>query len=219
MAGSSLNMETAFHEFAGQVRKLIGFDQLMISTIDWTEETLTRAYISGLDVLGHELKSVAPLSTTSAAISAYEDRSVTLNVADPLDVIDRFLDIMAPWKAGLRSFIMVPLHSQDRVIGIMQIASTSSDGYSSRDLQIAERIGNQIAGAVSNSQLFQLTSHHAHEEAIFAEIGRIVSSSLDIEEIYDRFAAKLSELIPFDGLIVNLAEGEEGKDAAPRRSG
>ncbi len=38
----------------------------------------------------------------------------------------------------------------------------------------------------------------ARENAIMAEIGRIINSTLNIEEVYRRFAEKVKELIPFD---------------------
>ncbi len=42
------------------------------------------------------------------------------------------------------------------------------------------------------------------ETAVIAEIGRVVSSSLDIEEVYERFAVETRKLILFDKLNVNL---------------
>ena len=44
----------------------------------------------------------------------------------------------------------------------------------------------------------------ARENAIMAEIGRIINSTLNIEEVYRRFAEKVKELIPFDRIAVNL---------------
>ena len=47
------------------------------------------------------------------------------------------------------------------------------------------------------------------EIAVLAEIGRVIGSTLDIEEVYDRFAAETAKLIPFDSLIVNLKKPRE----------
>ena len=44
----------------------------------------------------------------------------------------------------------------------------------------------------------------AQEIAIIAEIGKVVGSTLDIEEVYENFAAEVRKLIPFDRLAVNL---------------
>jgi PAS domain S-box-containing protein len=46
----------------------------------------------------------------------------------------------------------------------------------------------------------------AQENAIVAEIGRIVSSTLNIEEVYERFAEETRKLIPFDRITINLGD-------------
>ena len=46
----------------------------------------------------------------------------------------------------------------------------------------------------------------AHENAVMAEIGRIISSTLNIEEVYERFAEEVRKLIPFDRIMINLAD-------------
>ncbi len=43
----------------------------------------------------------------------------------------------------------------------------------------------------------------AQENELIAEIGRIISSTLNIEEVYERFAEKVREVIPFDRIAVN----------------
>ncbi|MDI6761889.1 MAG: PAS domain S-box protein [Thermodesulfobacteriota bacterium] len=48
----------------------------------------------------------------------------------------------------------------------------------------------------------------ARENAVVAEIGRIVSSSLDIGEIYERFAGAVRKLIPFDRIAIVLIDSE-----------
>jgi PAS domain S-box-containing protein len=42
------------------------------------------------------------------------------------------------------------------------------------------------------------------EMAVIAEIGRVIGSTLDIDEVYERFAVEVSKLIPFDRIHVNL---------------
>ncbi|MBA4423356.1 MAG: hypothetical protein C0390_09720 [Syntrophus sp. (in: bacteria)] len=44
----------------------------------------------------------------------------------------------------------------------------------------------------------------AEETAVIAEIGRLIGSTLDIDEVYERVAAEARKLIPFDRLTVNL---------------
>jgi PAS domain S-box-containing protein len=46
----------------------------------------------------------------------------------------------------------------------------------------------------------------ARENAVLAEIGRIVSSSLDIGEIYECFATAVKKLLPFDRICIGLID-------------
>ena len=50
----------------------------------------------------------------------------------------------------------------------------------------------------------------AQENAIMAQIGRIISSTLNIEQVYEQFAKEARKLIPFDRIIINLIDRQEG---------
>jgi signal transduction histidine kinase len=50
--------------------------------------------------------------------------------------------------------ISVPLISKDQVIGVLHIQSITPNLYTETDLRLAERVGNQIAGAIAKAQLF-----------------------------------------------------------------
>ena len=48
----------------------------------------------------------------------------------------------------------------------------------------------------------------AAENATYAEIGRIISSSPDIQEVYQGFAEEVRRLIPFDRLVISSVDLE-----------
>jgi len=47
------------------------------------------------------------------------------------------------------------------------------------------------------------------ENELIAEIGRIISSTLKIDNVYERFAEKVREVIPFDRIVVNIVNMKE----------
>ena len=53
------------------------------------------------------------------------------------------------------------------------------------------------------------TGLEAQENAIMAEIGKIISSTPNIDEVYDRFAGEARKLIPFDRININIINPEE----------
>ena len=48
------------------------------------------------------------------------------------------------------------------------------------------------------------------ENAVMAEIGRLISSSLDINDVYEPFAEQVRKLTPFDMLCIGIPDLERG---------
>jgi len=119
--------------------------------------------------------------------------------------------------------MLIPLIYKDKVIGGLNVQSTQPGIYTERDLKVAERVAQQIAGAISNAQLFnerkrveealrrseETAMRMAIENALIAEMGSIISSTLNIEEVYQQFAEKARKLIPFDRVVINLLHSED----------
>ena len=59
----------------------------------------------------------------------------------------------------------------------------------------------------------------AAEYAIFAEIGRVISSSPDIQEVYEGFAAQVRNILPFERLVINSVDLEAGTVTTLYQSG
>ena len=114
------------------------------------------------------------------------------------------------YKAGLRSLLAVPLFSHSEVIGSLVFRSKTPNAYTERDLSLAQRIGDQIAGAIANAQIYDNLKRAEQEMAVIAEIGRIIGSSLNIDEVYERFTIEAKKLIGFDRLSVALHNLRDG---------
>ena len=50
----------------------------------------------------------------------------------------------------------------------------------------------------------------ARDALAMAEIGRIASSTLTIEDVYEPFATEVKKIIPFDRIVVSMIDGEKG---------
>jgi PAS domain S-box-containing protein len=76
--------------------------------------------------------------------------------------------------------------------------------YEQLDTQMQERKQAEEALQRSEEQAKKLSQ----ENAIMAEIGRIISSTLDINEVYDRFAEAVRHLIDFDRISISITDAE-----------
>jgi len=129
--------------------------------------------------------------------------------------------------------MLVPLISGDNVIGILHLQSKKQKAYTDQDRTLAENIAAQIAGAIANAQLYiermqaeeaarrseEEARRLAQQNAVMAEIGKIISSTLDIEEVYERFAEEIHKLIPFDRIAMNIIDPKSYTFTIPYVSG
>lgn len=83
----------------------------------------------------------------------------------------------------------------------------------SRD--ITERRESQRALQESRARAEKL----AEEQSIIAEIGRIVSSDLDMDQVYERLAAEVRKIIPFDRIGITIIDRERDTVTMAHASG
>jgi PAS domain S-box-containing protein len=80
---------------------------------------------------------------------------------------------------------------------------------------MAER--NHTEGALKRKE--EESRRSAREHEILAKIGRVISSNINIEEVYGRFADEVSKVISFDRLSVNIIDRVAGRIAAAYAAG
>jgi PAS domain S-box-containing protein len=151
---STLNIDDVYERFAERVRDLIPFDRITIRTINPKDNTVTIAYISGVDIKKHQIGFSTPLPRSVAEECVRTQSGFLLQSESFDEVKTRFPNLFPSFQAGLQSMIFAPLISKDQVIGILSIQTTKPKAYTQRDLRLAERVGSQIAGAVANALLF-----------------------------------------------------------------
>jgi diguanylate cyclase (GGDEF)-like protein/PAS domain S-box-containing protein len=99
-----------------------------------------------------------------------------------------------------KSPLLLDLEQRERVYSFF-ITPIANEGYTNmygRDITDRKRAEEELR----RNQHF--SEQLAQEISIISEIGKVVGSTLHIEEVYDSFAAEVLKLISFDRLAVNL---------------
>jgi signal transduction histidine kinase/CheY-like chemotaxis protein len=151
---SSLEIADVYERFSEQVLKLIPCDRIAVSLVDHEAWHLDDAYVHGAAIPGRKKGGTSPLARTCEEVVVRTRKGLLIQGPTREDLLIRHPDLSHGLQAGLRSFLAVPLISRDRVIGILQLSSSSTSAFSQSDLRLLERIGAQIAGATASSQLY-----------------------------------------------------------------
>jgi diguanylate cyclase (GGDEF)-like protein len=154
VVGSTLDTEEVYERFAAEVRKLIPVDRLAVNLHDFDQGIVSTVYASGEYIAGRQPGDSFPLK---GSVSEVVVRTRVGMFSHPLSVEEmdkRFPDHTATIKAGMRSLLCVPLISRDKAIASLHFRSKKPNAYDEQDLRLAERIGEQIAGAIANAQLY-----------------------------------------------------------------
>ena len=198
---STLDIGEVYEQFASGVKALIDFDGVHINVINPDSSTSQLAYLTSSDPGSFTVGEAFPLES-SATGSVFNSRSTLImdDINEHLEFWNSQLDL----NDGFRSVIVVPLISKDRVIGNLAVFSNQNYSFGPWEQAILERLANQIAPAVENARLYTQLRSHAEEMAVVDEVAHIITSTLDIDEVYEQFVAAIKALIDFNGVHINV---------------
>jgi diguanylate cyclase (GGDEF)-like protein/PAS domain S-box-containing protein len=155
---STMNIEEVYERFAEEVRKLIPFDRIVINIIDVKMNVVTNVYMAGKGIGNRKVGVNYPLEGSGNFEMVRTRSSLLLQTEDFDEYRDRFPMLLSTFQAGFRSIMNVPIFSKGEIIGGLLLRCIRPYAYTEKDVRLAERVGNQIAGAIANAQLFAALS-------------------------------------------------------------
>ena len=166
---STLNIEEVYERFAEEFLHVIPFDRVSVNTINPDSNSITIAYAFGMEVGDLQQGTLVTVEGPFYEDIVKRRSSVLVQTEDENELAERYPNFLQHFQAGIRSMIAVPLISKDQVIGILHIQSLKPNAYTELDLRLAERVGNEIAGAIANAQLFAERKQAEEGKAVLQE--------------------------------------------------
>ncbi len=151
---STLNVEEVYGRFAEEVHKIIPFDRIVINIINIEKNTVSNVYMAGKGIADRKVGEIYPLKGSGNVEMVRTNSSLLIQTEDFDEYKDRFPMLLSTFQAGFRSIMNVPLFSKGKIIGGLLLRSLKPYAYTDKDVRLAERMANQIAGAIANAQLF-----------------------------------------------------------------
>ena len=154
LISSTLAIDEVYERVAAEARTRIPFDRLSVSLNNPRDATQTVAYVAGADIPERRPGDTFSLPGTVNETLMRTRRGLLIPSAEVEELVDQLPGLITVTREGMRSVMSVPLIVRDEVIGALHFRSIKPDMYTPEDLRLAERIGEQIAGAVANARLF-----------------------------------------------------------------
>ena len=115
-----------------------------------------------------------------------------------------------------RAMVGAPINFGDQFLGVLVVTAYLPHQFTQADTDMLGMFAIQAAIAIRNAQLYDQMDREIFERrkaeqeiALLAGIGRLVSSTMNIDEIYEQFAAEAQKLISFDSISINVFNFQE----------
>jgi GAF domain-containing protein len=106
-------------------------------------------------------------------------------VGEPLVVDDVSKDpthLFNPLLPDTRSELGIPLKIGERVLGALDVQSTTTYGFSPDDVEVLQILADQLAVAVANAELFTETQEHLAQHRLIHHVTTVAASSSSLED-------------------------------------
>src|SRR5215471_10238789 len=104
----------------------------------------------------------------------------------------------------VRSELAVPLMTQGKCIGVLDIQSNHLDYFTKDQQSILTLLASRLAVAIENARLFEQVRAQAETLLLLNEVSREMSSILDVEELLRRAAEQVKRVIDYQILSIML---------------
>jgi len=128
---------------------------------------------------------------------------------EDLAILPKFHSLWEHEKEEIKSNeieLFVPLISRDKLTGILIIGKRKSGRYSLEDFTLLEDVTNRVAVSMEKEYLREQLRQREEELSVINRSSVIITSSLDIQKIYDSFIQELRKVVDVSWAAIVLIE-------------
>lgn len=173
----------------------------------------TRKTLKAPDTGYEQMFITVPPETLATAVV---ENGISLDFQD-LSIADERLESMGIDSFDLnfgevRSWIGTPLKSRNNeTIGVIALQSDKPDMFSDRDLSLLNMVAAQTSLALDNAFLLNAEQEERKIANSLINMGRIVSSTLNIDDVFARILEQIARLLHYDRAAILIPAVHEGQ--------
>jgi sigma-B regulation protein RsbU (phosphoserine phosphatase) len=186
---SVLDLEELLAKIPQLIARLTRFSAFSVYLLDEKRQELGIAYAIGYP---EGVAATLHLRVGQGVVGAAVEEGRPILVND----ITQEPRYMGPLR-NMLSQLAVPMRRKGRVIGALNLLSESEGAFTSQDELLLRQFAAHVAVAIENARLFRSERHYVDTLETLAEIGREMSSILDLDELLTRIASLTKRLIDY----------------------
>jgi len=197
---SVLDLDELLQKIPELIARITDFQAFAVYLLDEKKNDLTVAYSVGYpEEVARTLRLAVGQGLVGAAVA--EGKPILVNdvSSDP-----RYVEAVPGSKAEL----VVPLRRKGRVIGALNLLSSSATEFTETDETMLRQFGAHVAVAIENARLFEAEREYTSTLETLAEIGREFGAILNLDELLTRIAHLTRRLIDYRTFGILLVNDE-----------
>ena len=213
MAGVE-NNEAKLLKVLEEIARSVEASRVFLRVPDENGEGLRLTAATGDDVADFPPIGFIPYRR-SASSQAYQQGQIFV-VNDYAAYADVTYEVLA---LGVKSEVALPIKSADRVLAVAVVTSGEIGHFTTERVKLLSAIGDGLGILLENSRLAQDLAASGEEMAVVDEVARIITSTLDIDQVYERFVSELKKLVKCDRFGINVIDQINGIQIARYSAG
>jgi two-component system NtrC family sensor kinase len=199
----SLDLQTTVDNALEMIQRIRSADAVAIHLIDEGGSEMHLAAQRGLPDGIRQVMEKIPVGFGCPGVAVETGGPVAVNdLREHEDVPQEALD------AGFLSSMAVPLKSKNKIIGSLSLATQRLNAFTEDDTRLMSLIGSQVGVAVENSILYEDSLWHTREALAKNRIVSTLTSTMELEKVFDEFAEEIGLIVDFDRIGVIIADSD-----------
>jgi sigma-B regulation protein RsbU (phosphoserine phosphatase) len=186
---SVLDLADLLEKIPQLIAQITRFSAFAVYLLDESRQELHIAYAVGYP---DEVVRTLRLKVGQGVVGAAVEQGRPILVND----IGKEPRFMGPLR-NMVAQLAVPMRRKGRVIGALNLLSEHSGAFTDRDEALLRQFAAHVAVAIENARLFRSERHYNETLETLAEIGREMSSILDLDVLLTRIASLTKRLIDY----------------------
>jgi sigma-B regulation protein RsbU (phosphoserine phosphatase) len=186
---SVLDLVDLLEKIPQLIARLTRFSAFSVYLLDEQRQELHIAYAVGYP---QDVVRTLRLRVGQGVVGAAVEQGRPILVND----ISKEPRFMGPLR-NMVSQLAVPMRRKGRVIGALNLLSDTSGAFTDQDEALLRQFAAHVAVAIENARLFRSERHYTATLETLAEIGREMSSILDLDVLLTRIASLTKRLIDY----------------------